>query len=151
MILNELLTKQNVISKLLLKNGEKELSKELKVKIIRIRAKYNKIKKELNKEVEMFLSELRSEEFELLHNNPNRSEEENRNYSIFINNITECFNEYLHQKGIEEVADVDDSFTIDEYADILDVNIDNSVEINNAIVSAEDFMEIVYELFVKEY
>ena len=36
MTLNDVLTKQNVISKLLLNEGNKELPKELKVKIMRI-------------------------------------------------------------------------------------------------------------------
>ena len=47
MVLNDLLTKQNVITKLVLKDGDKELSKELKVKIMRIRMAYTKIKKKL--------------------------------------------------------------------------------------------------------
>ena len=45
MILNELLTRQNVITKIELKDNDKELSKELKVKIMRIRLAYNKVKK----------------------------------------------------------------------------------------------------------
>ena len=45
MILNDLLTKQNVLTQIILVNGEKELPKELKVKIMRIRMAYTKIKK----------------------------------------------------------------------------------------------------------
>ena len=46
MTLNDVLTKQNVITKVILKDGDKELPKELKVKIMRIRMAYNKIKKQ---------------------------------------------------------------------------------------------------------
>ena len=45
MVLNDVLTRQNVFTKIILKDGEKELSKELKVKIMRIRMAYTKIKK----------------------------------------------------------------------------------------------------------
>ena len=48
MTLNDVLTKQNVITKLLLASDGKELSKTLKVKIMRIRMSYNKIKKQKN-------------------------------------------------------------------------------------------------------
>lgn len=52
MVLNELLTKQNVFTKILLKDGDKELPKELKVKIMRIRMSYNKIKKNFDSEIQ---------------------------------------------------------------------------------------------------
>lgn len=48
MTLNDVLTKQNVITKIILKDGDKELPKELKVKIMRIRMAYNKIKKQFD-------------------------------------------------------------------------------------------------------
>ena len=50
MTLNDVLTKQNLITKILLANDGKELSKELKVKIMRIRLAYNKIKKQFAKQ-----------------------------------------------------------------------------------------------------
>ena len=49
MTLNDVLTKQNLITKILLANDGKELPKELKVKIMRIRMSYNKIKKQFDK------------------------------------------------------------------------------------------------------
>ena len=48
MTLNDVLTKQNLITKILLANDGKELPKELKVKIMRIRMSYNKIKKQFD-------------------------------------------------------------------------------------------------------
>ena len=54
MILNELLTRQNVLTKVILKDGDKELPKELKVKIMRVRMAYNKIKKNFDAEVQEF-------------------------------------------------------------------------------------------------
>jgi len=54
MTLNDLLTKQNVITKVVLKEGDKELPKELKVKIMRIRMSYNKIKKQFDEDTQDF-------------------------------------------------------------------------------------------------
>jgi hypothetical protein len=45
MTLNDVLTKQNILAQLLLSSNSKELPKELKVKIMRLRMSYAKIKK----------------------------------------------------------------------------------------------------------
>ena len=58
MILNDLLTKQNVFTKISLKDGEKELPKELKVKVMRTRMAYTKAKKAFDAEVQEFTEEL---------------------------------------------------------------------------------------------
>ena len=47
MTLNEILLKQSVLAPLLVKSGDDELSKELKVKIVRLRIAFNKIKNQL--------------------------------------------------------------------------------------------------------
>lgn len=61
------------------------------------------------------------------------------------------YQEYLVQKGLEEVSDTpEDSITMDEYSDILDINSGNDVEINGNTIKAADLMEIVFDLFVKE-
>jgi hypothetical protein len=65
--------------------------------------------------------------------------------------INSEYQEFLIQKGLEEVnLPVEDTLTIDEYTDILDINSGNDIEINGNKVTATDFMEIVYDLFVKE-
>ena len=57
--------------------------------------------------------------------------------------------EFVNQKGLEEVKETfDDKLTDDEYAEILDVNSGNDVEINGVKIKAADLMEIFYELFV---
>lgn len=151
MILNDLLTRQNVFTKLILESGNKELSKELKVKVMRIRMAYNKIKKNFDSEVQDFTEELMTDEFRTLLNNPERTPEEETRYIELDNSINSDYHEFLLQKGKEEVIlSIDDSLTIDEYSDILDINSGNDVEINGNKILAADFMEIVYDLFVKE-
>ena len=151
MNLNELLTKQNVITKILLKDGDKELSKELKVKIMRIRLAYNKVKKQFDEDAQEFTSQIISNELKDLSNKQDKTTEENARFEELNNKANSEYQEYLIQKGLEEIKDLaDDSINMDEYSNILDVNSGNNVEINGNSIKAADFMEIVFDLFVKD-
>ena len=151
MILNDVLTRQNVITKIILKDGDKELSKELKVKIMRIRMAYNKIKKHFDDDTKEFSNQIVSNELRELANKQDRTEEENSRFTELNNKANAEYTENLIQKGLEEITDIpNDAITMEEYTDILDINSGNDVEINNVKIKAADFMEIVFELFVKE-
>ena len=150
MILNDLLAKQNVFTKVVIKDGSKELSKELKVKVMRIRMAYNKARKDLDSELQQFMSELITSEFTDLRENTNRTPEEETKFLEMANILDSEYKEFLNQKGLEEVSFIDDTFTLEEYSDILDVNSGNDVEINGVKIDAISFMEIFFELFVKE-
>ena len=150
MNLNEVLTKQNLITKLVLKEGDKELPKELKVKLMRIRMAYNKIKQSFDEEVKEFSKELVSEEYETLANKADKTAEEEAKYKELTDKINLEYQEFLIQKGNEEVSCIEDTLTMEEYSDILDVNSGNNVEINGNKVSAADLLEVIYSLFVKE-
>lgn len=150
MILNEVLTRQNVFTKIMLKDGDKELSKELKVKIMRIRMAYAKVKKAFDAEVQEFTEELVPQELKDLNAKQDRTEEENARMQELTNKVNLEYQEFLIQKGKEEVDIIDDTLTMDEYSDILDINAGNDVEINGNKISAVDLLEIIYDLFVKE-
>lgn len=150
MTLNDVLTKQNVITKIILKDGDKELSKELKVKIMRIRMAYNKIKKQFDDDTQEFTNQIISDELRELANKSERTPEEEVRFNELNDKTNSEYQEYLIQKGLEEVKDTpDDVITMEEYSDILDVNSGNDVEINGNSVKAADLMEIVFDLFVK--
>ena len=150
MILNDILTRQNVFTKIVLKDGNKELSKELKVKVMRIRMAYTKAKKAFDEEVKEFTEELIPEELKELNQKENRSDEENARMKELTNKVNSEYQEFLMQKGNEEVKDIEDTLTMDEYSDIVEVNAGNDVEINGNKIAAADFLEIIYDLFVKE-
>ena len=150
MTLNDVLTKQNVFTKLILRDGEKELPKALKVKIMRIRMAYTKIKKNFDSEVQEFAEELMTEEFKTLNSKQDKTPEEEARYQELANKINSEYQEFIIQKGNEEVETVDDTFTVDEYSDIVEINAGNDIEINGNKISAPDFLEIIYDLFVKE-
>ena len=151
MTLNDVLTKQNVITKIVLKDGEKELSKELKVKIMRIRMAYNKIKKQFDEDTQEFANQIITDELRELSEKTNRTLEEDARFNELSDKTNSEYQEYIIQKGLEEISDVpDDTLSLDEYSDILDVNSGNDVEINGNTIKAADLMEIVFDLFVKE-
>lgn len=151
MNLNDVLTKQNVITKILLQNGNKELSKELKVKIMRIRMAYNKIKKQFDEDTQEFTNQIITPELKELSEKKGRTLEEEDKYRDLSSKANSEYQEYLIQKGLEEIKDVlDDTITMEEYSDILDINSGNDVEINGNKVKAADLMEIIFDLFVKQ-
>ena len=150
MTLNEILTRQNVITKILLSHGNKELPKELKVKIMRMRMAYSKIKKQFDEDTQEFSKQIISDELRDLANKSDRTPEENERFNELNSKANAEYQEYLIQKGKEEVKDFTDTvLTEDEYADILDINSDGEYEVNGQKIKAADLMEAVYELFVK--
>ena len=149
MILNELLTRQNVITKIELKDGDKELSKELKVQVMRIRLAYNKVKKAFDEDVKEFVEQITTDEYKELVQKTERNEEEEKRFNELTSKINSDYIEFINQKGLEEISEtIDDKFTEDEYAEILDINSGNDVEINGNKIKAADFMEVFYEMFI---
>ena len=153
MTLNEILTRQNVLNAILLKDGKNELGKELKVKIVRLRMAFNKYKKSLDEEVQEFTNELVPEELKTLQEKPEseRTEEENTRLKELVDKVNSEYNEFMTQKGNEEVKfDTNYSFTDDDFDSIVAVNEGNEVEINGNKVKSEDLVEAFYELFVNK-
>jgi predicted nucleic acid-binding Zn-ribbon protein len=150
MILNDILTKQNVITKILLANGDKELSKELKVKIMRVRMSYSKIRKQFDEDTKEFSTQIVSDELKTLANKTDRTTEEETRFNELNDKANSEYQEYIIQKGREEVQDApNDEFTEDEFANILDINSEGEYEINGQKIKAADLMEAFYEIFVK--
>ena len=133
---------------ILLKDNEKELPKELKVKIMRIRLAYSKIKKNFDTEVQEFAEQLITDEYKEL-SSKERTSEENMIFEELNNSINSEYQEFLIQKGTEDVSMIDDTLTEEEYFKILEVNIENDIEINGNKILAPEFLEIVYDMFVK--
>jgi hypothetical protein len=111
---------------------------------------YTKIKKAFDEEVKEFTDELVPQELKDLSAKSERTDEENARMEELSNKVNMEYQEFLIQKGNEEVSMVDDSLTMDEYSDILDINAGNDIEINGNKIAAVDFLEIIYDLFVKE-
>lgn len=147
MTLNELMLKQNFISKLMLKDGDKELSKNLKIKIVGMRVKMAKYRKDFDEDVQEAIKNLKPEGFDELASKQNRTAEETQQLEAMTAKLNDEYVEFVNKKGLEEV-DYEVSLTEDEMNELIDVNSGNDVEINGTKLSAPDFLEILYSLFV---
>lgn len=149
MTLNDVLTKQNVITKIELATDSKELPKELKVKIMRMRMAYNKVRKQFDEDLKEFSEQIVPEELKELSNKKDRTTEEDERFVELNNKANAEYNEFVIQKSNEEVKDeINDKLTEEEYFEIMEVNAANDVEINGNKIKAADFLEIIYDLFV---
>ena len=147
MTLNELMLKQNFISKLMLKDGDKELSKNLKIKIVGMRVKMAKYRKDFDEDVQEAIKNLKPEGFDELVSKQDKTAEEIQQLEAMTAKLNEEYVEFVNKKGLEEV-DYEISLTEDEMNELIDVNSGNDVEINGTKLSAPDFLEILYSLFV---
>lgn len=149
MTLNDVLTKQNVITKIELATDSKELPKELKVKIMRMRMAYNKVRKQFDEDLKEFSEQIVPEELKELSNKKERTTEEDERFVELNNKANAEYNEFVIQKSNEEVKDeINDKLTEEEYFEIMEVNAANDIEINGNKIKAADFLEIIYDLFV---
>ena len=151
MTTNEVLTKQNFLSKLVLKDNENELSKNLKVKIMKMRIEYAKVRKAFDEDLKEFLDELLSDRFKELRDKPEneRTEEEKKEFEQLIAKVNSDYEIYIRQRSQDEVTLNTCIFTEEEFNEILEVNSDIEAEINGVKMSAADILEAVYVLFVK--
>jgi ribonucleotide reductase beta subunit family protein with ferritin-like domain len=147
MTLNELMLKQNFISKVMLKDGDKELSRELKVKIVGMRVKMAKFRKEFDEDVQEFVKNLKPEGFDELYMKEDKSPEEQAQFDEWNKKLNEEYAMYVNKRGLDEI-DYEVSLTDDELNELIDINAGNDVEINGTELSAPDFLEILYSLFV---
>lgn len=148
MTLNEALVQQMFINKLLLKSNDNELDKNLKVKIMTLRIALGKIKLKLDNECKEIIETLKPEGFDELNAKSDKSEEEQEKLNDMLTEINEGYAAFTALKGAEEIS-LDTKLTEEEYAQIIDVNADNNIEINGASLVAADFLEVIYSLFVE--
>ena len=146
MTLNEILIRQQFVNKIVLKNNENELPKELKVKVMSMRIALNKIRVQYDKDSQEAIEGLKPEGFNDLYMKEVKTDEESKKLDEWIAKLTEEHNVFLIEKGKEEV-EFNKTFTEEEFADLVDTN-SNTVNINGNQLSAEDFLEILYTLFV---
>ena len=150
MTTNEVLTRHNFVSKLLLKDGDKELSRDLKVKVMGMRIGYGKIRKQFDEDVQEFVKGLNSDRLTELQQKGDRTEAEEKELQELTDKLNGDYRAYVDSRLKEDVAVSDKKFTEDDYAELVEVNAGNDVEINGTKLQATDFLEILYTLFFEE-
>lgn len=150
MNVNEVLARHNFITKVLFKNGDSSLSKDLKVKVMAMRIEYGKIRKNFDEDVQEFIKGVTPDGFVELQQKQDKTEEETKQLSEMIDKINSEYNTYITKRSSEECTINNKYLTEDDFAEILEVNADNDVEINGQKISAPDFLEILHSLFVED-
>ena len=150
MTTNEVLTRHNFVSKLLLKDGDKELSRDLKVKVMGMRIEYGKIRKQFDEDVQEFVKGLNSDRLTELQQKGDRTEAEEKELQELTDKLNGDYRAYVDSRLKADVTVSDKKFTEDDYAELVEVNAGNDVEINGTKLQATDFLEILYTLFFEE-
>lgn len=151
MILNEILSKQSILNAILVKSDDAELNKDLKVKIVRLRIAYNKIRQQFEKDLQKFLQDLIPEEGTLIQNKPEneRTPEETNRLQEITAEVNAKYVDFIKQKYAEDYEfTLNDSFSESDFDEIIGINAGNEVEINGTKILAEHLMESFYTLFV---
>lgn len=147
MTVNEVMIKHNFITKVLLRDGDRELSKDLKVKLMSMRIKLGKVRKELEEDLQEVVKNLTPSGYQELIMKIDKTEEDKAQVEAWNKQINEEYNAYVDKRSKEEV-DIDTTITEDEFGEIIEVNAGNDVEINGTKLNAADFLEVLYSLFV---
>jgi hypothetical protein len=147
MTVNEMMVKHNFITKVLLRDGDKELSKDLKVRLMSMRIELGKVRKQLEEDLQEAVKELTPKGYQELIMKENKTEEDKAQVEAWNKQINEEYNAYVDKRGKEEVQ-IDTTLSKDDFAQIIEVNAGNDVEINGTKLNAADFLEVLYSLFV---
>ena len=147
MTLNEVLIRHNFITKLLLKDGSSELTKELKVKIMGMRIALSKFRAQFDQDAQEAIQGFKPSNFDALAQKQDRTPEEEKELKEMSDKLTEEYNAFVIAKG-NELVSFDKKFTEEEFGEIMEVNADNDVEISGNKLNAADFLEVIYGLFV---
>lgn len=142
-----MIVKHNFITKVLLRDGDKELSKDLKVKLMSMRIELGKVRKQLEEDLQEAVKELTPKGYQELIMKEDKTEEDKAQVEAWNKQINEEYNAYVDKRGKEEVQ-IDTTLSEDEFAQIIEVNAGNDVEINGTKLNAADFLEVLYSLFV---
>ena len=150
MTTNDAIIRYNFISKILFKDGDATLSKDLKIKIMSMRIEYGKINKVFEEDVKEFTQGILEDRFNELQNKPDRTDEETKELTDLINKYNAETNDYINKRAMDEVEVNEYTLTMDEYMEIMETNAEKDVTINNQTLNAPDFLEAIHDLFVKE-
>ena len=149
MNLNELLMKHNFITKIMFKDGDDEISKDLKIKIMEMRIEMGKIRKQFEEDSQEVANQLMPEGYQQLAQKSNRTEEEEARFKEQTSKLNSEYGAYTAKRGTEEVTGthIADTFTSEEYNKIVSTNGSKDVDINGTKIPGPDFLEILNTLF----
>lgn len=148
MTTNEVLARQNFITKVLFKNGDESISKDLKVKIMAMRIEYSKVRKQFDEDIQEFIKGVTPEGFVELQNKQDKTEEEQKKLAEMIDKINVEYNAYINKISSEECNVKNEKLTEDDFNEIVAVMPEDDIEINGQKIPIADYLEVLHALFV---
>ena len=145
---NDVIIRHNFVSKILFKDGDSVLNKDLKIKIMTMRIEYGKIHKAFDEDVQEFTKGIISERFKELAQKEVLTSKEEKEKNTLIEQYNQETNDYISKRALNEEEVKEYLFDMEEYSEIMETNSSNDVTINEQKISAPDFLEAIYELFV---
>lgn len=149
MTTNDAIVRYNFISKVVFKDGDAALSKDLKIKVMSMRIEYGKINKEFEADIQEFTKGIIEDKFNELQNKQDRTDEENQELNALVDKYNQETNEYIAKRAMDSVEVNDYEFSEEEFSEIMETNAEKDVTINNNKIAAPDFLEAIHDLFVK--
>lgn len=148
MTTNEVLARQNFITKVLFKNGDESISKDLKVKIMAMRIEYSKVRKQFDEDIQEFIKGVTPEGFVELQNKQDKTEEEQKKLAEMIDKINVEYNAYINKISSDECNVKNEKLTEDDFNEIVAVMPEDDIEINGQKIPIADYLEVLHALFV---
>ena len=147
--INSAVLKYNLLSCIKYSDENYNISRELKVKLIRTKFNLEKTYKEFNQFQQQALEELKTERYRYLVTKTERTEEEEEEAKKLVSELNEDLHSVVKEKSRETVEVSFDYLSEDEFNEILLVNVNNDVRINGVNIAAEEYLELFHNEFVK--
>lgn len=151
--INNILYKGELLSKVLYANEEKSISKDLKIKIITFKIIFNNYIRDYQKYINDVNEELLTPRYtELVNNKVNLTLDEELELNKLNTTMLEERNK-LAEKKLNTIVDIkeitrDNFFTLDEYKELLEINVDHTIVMGNVTIDGGNYCEELYKEFV---
>ena len=149
MTINNAVLRYNLIFVMKFIDGEYSLSRELKIKLIRLKLDLEKIRDEFVSFQQKAMEEIKTQEYEELLNKENKTPEEVKHLEEITAELNEELGKLIQEKSNEMVnVKSFDYLTEDEFNQILSVNVENNPIINGSKLDFDTYIELIYKNFL---
>lgn len=147
--INNAVLKYNLLNCLKYSDESYNISRELKVKLIRMKLDFEKVYKEFNQFQQQALEEVKTDRYKYLVDKKDRTEEEEKEAVALLKELNEDLHKIVREKSLETVTVNFNHLNEDEFNEILLVNVNNNVRINGMDIPSEEYIELFHNEFVR--
>lgn len=130
-------------------NGKERLKAPTMATLMTMRIDLTNIQKEFRTYQDELAKTIKTPRFTELQEMEERDEEQEKEFKELTTSITAEFDSISRAKAMEETS-FKSKFTQEQYQEIMEVNCEGKISIQGNEMSAEDFLETIYMLFVAE-